>query len=234
MKIGIIVPTRNNRPDFLANCRRMIMAQTITPDVLTIVDDSPNSELCDITYRYRIGYDRLRGLGLDAIFFMEDDDWYSPDYIETMLYNWIKHGQPDLFGPNYTIYYHLYLNKYFKFDHDDRSSMMSTLMKPDLDFPWCADDEPYTDMFLWLVLKDRFSKVTFDPGKHICIGIKHGIGKVGGHFHNSRVHRFNKDDLDLNQVMDPASADFYTNYFARRPDQAEFVKNEITRHFNKY
>jgi hypothetical protein len=223
MKIGIIIPHRNNRPFFLMNCFRMIDAQTVKADIVELINESPLDEKVDITWRYKTGYDRLRNQGLDAIFLMEDDDWYAPTYLETMLHEWIKAGSPDIFGPNFTIYYHLMLKKYFKFDHDDRSSAMSTLIKPDMDFPWCPDSEPYTDMHLWKVIQN---KKLFKPDPFICIGIKHGIGLSGGQHHNTRIHRY-KYELDLKSFMDPESFRFYDEYFQKHPDEAEYVRKEI-------
>lgn len=222
MKIGVIIPHRNNRPHFLKNCFRMLDAQTVKPDIIELVNDSPRDAECDITWRYHTGYDRLRNKNLDVIFLIEDDDWYSPTYIETMLHQWISHGTPDIFGTDYTIYYHIYLKKFFRFDHDGRSSAMSTIIKPDLDFPWCDDNEPYTDLHLWKTLKG----IAFKPEWHICMGIKHGIGKSGGQNHLTRLHRY-KHDLEIRNIMDHESFVFYDKYFDMHPDEAEYVKQEI-------
>lgn len=228
MNIGIIIPHRNNRPHFLKNCFRMIDAQTVQPDHVELVNDSPRDEKIDITWRYRTGYDKLRNKGLDVIFLMEDDDWYSPTYIETMLHEWIKAGCPDIFGTDFTIYYHILLKKYFKFDHDDRSSAMSTLIKPDLNFEWCVDSEPYTDIHLWKVLDGK----VFHPDPLICIGVKHGIGKTGGFHHNSKIHRY-KHEMDISTFMDPESFRFYDTYFDMHPDEAVYVQEQIKKNFIK-
>lgn len=226
MKIGIIIPDRNDRPLFLQNCLRMINNQTIKPDIIELVNDTPlnfngdgysepDKEICDITWRYRTGYDRLRNKRLDGILFMENDDWYAPNYIETMFKEWEKQGRPNVFGTNYTIYYHLKERGYFTMNHIHRSSAMSTLIKPDLKFNWCVDHEPFTDLHLWKVIKG----ITFNPGKHICMGIKHGIGLCGGRGHVDRLHRYSNNspkDVDfsfLKQHMDEESFLFYTNYF---------------------
>jgi len=229
MKIGVIVPDRNDRPKFLANCLRMIDAQTMRPDIIKVVNYPTPSHIPndkpDITWRYRIGYQELIGQGLDCILFMENDDYYADDFIETMITEWIKAGRPNLFGTDYTIYYHIKLNKYEKLDHHIRSSAMSTLIKPDMTLNWGNDMNPYTDSWLWL--SSRLNGITFHPSKHICLGIKHGVGMVGGRYHTDdyivsgqkRKGDFNKyktDDSNLDFLranMDPISFDFYTNYF---------------------
>lgn len=228
MKIGVIIPHRNNRPHFLKNCFRMIDAQTVQPDKVLLVNDSPINEKKDITWRYRNGYDQLRNKGFDALFLMEDDDWYAPDYIEVMINEWIRRGTPDLLGLDYTIYYHLLLKKHFIFNHPTRSSAMSTLIKPDLDFQWCPDHDPYTDIHLWNILKGQ----TFHPEKHICCGIKHGIGMSGGQLHNTRVYRY-KTPMDISEFMDKESADFYLNYFETHPDELKYVQQEISQNVYK-
>lgn len=215
MKIGVIIPDRGDRPKFLENCLRMLKTQTIQPDIIELVDDIPLNDNCDITWRYRTGYDRLRNKDLDIIAFIENDDWYAPDYLETMINQWVNFGKPDVFGTNYTIYYHIKLFSYLTMNHDTRSSAMSTIIKPDLDFAWCPDHEPYTDMWLWNKLKG----IVFHPEKHICLGVKHGVGLCGGRSHVDRLERYSnvgQTDFDktfLSATLDKESFEFYSNYF---------------------
>ncbi len=209
MKVGIIIPDRNDRPDFLGNCLRMIAAQTLRPVIVELVNDKPISDNVDITWRYKLGYERFWKHDVDVIALMENDDWYSPDYLEIMVREWNKHGQPDIFGPNHTIYYHLKLRSYFRFNHDERACAMNTFIKPYLAFPWCVDHEPYTDTFLWGMLKG----VTFEPEKHLCIGMKHGVGRLGGRMHIDRLHRFNiPDNGFLKNTLDAESFSFYNSF----------------------
>ena len=217
MRIGIIIPDRNDRPLFLKNCMRLIQAQTLQPEIIELVNYEAESENVDITQRYRRGYDNLRNKGLDVIALIENDEWYSHDYLEIMVNGWVNNGKPDIFGTNYTIYYHIKLFAYFTMHHLTRSSAMSTLIKPDLNFKWCVDDQPYTDLHLWSVLKG----VTFKPNKTICLGIKHGVGLCGGVNHVDKLHRFtNKDEkfVYLHKHMiqehdDFESFNFYTQYY---------------------
>lgn len=212
MKIGVICPDRGDRPRFLQNFKRMLNYQTLQPDEVMIVDFPPTDDNYDITKRYRIGYEEMSKRGVDLIAFMENDDWYSCNYLEEMVLQWHRNYQPDIFGTNYTIYFHLKLNAYFTMNHKLRSSAMSTLIKPNLEFEWCKDSEVYTDIHLWYNIP---KKLTFKPEKHICLGMKHGVGKFGGRNHVDRMNRYvNKDGLALlKETMDKESFDFYTNYF---------------------
>ena len=101
VRIGVIIPTRGDRLMLLENSLRLLGKQTVKPDRVLVIDEEPKSDECDITYRYRTGYEKMTDV--DVIFFWEDDDWYIDDYIETMLKEWEKAGRPDLMGTRYTI-----------------------------------------------------------------------------------------------------------------------------------
>jgi hypothetical protein len=155
---------------------------------------------------------------LDLIALWEDDDYYSPKYLETMVEHWLIKDKPDIFGTEYTIYYHIRLRKYFTMTHKTRASAMNTLLKPGLKINWPVDHEPFTDLFLWTM--SRLQGKTFNPGRHISIGIKHGVGLMGGKTHVDRFERYEPprgtSDLDfkfLKENMDAESFEFYSNYF---------------------
>lgn len=208
ISIGVIVPTRSDRPGFLSNLVRMLEAQTMQYDYISVQDYKPESDQKDITQRYKRGYNHLNEINVDVIALMEDDDYYAPDYLETMVREWDAYGRPDIFGTNYTIYYHLKLKKYFTMNHPDRASAMNTLIKPNLKINWPADNEPYTDMALWGQLKG----MTIRPPRVISVGMKHNVGLCGGHNHNDRLHRYKFDDDGfLASTLDKKSFEFYSN-----------------------
>lgn len=225
MKVGVIIPTRGDRPLFKKNCLRLLQNQTLPPNTILFVDQPPESEECDITKRYRFGYDYFRGKDFDVLAFMEDDDWYHSQYLEIMIQKWQEHGRPELFGTNYTIYYNIRLFRYFTMRHTQRSAAMSTLIKPDMNFTWCKDSEAYTDSHLWfsathLSTKKRLISNVFKPEFNICLGIKHGVGKTGGLNHLTALHRYiganATDDRSkdfLMKTVDVESFEFYCNYF---------------------
>ena len=211
MKIAVLIPTRGNRPELLENCLRMIRNQTVQPDHIEVVNDTPLSKERDITLRYRLGYERLRNKSFDVIFLMEDDDYYSPEYIETMLSAWNDAGRPNIFGTSYTIYYNIGLFAWHPMAHNTRSSAMSTMIAPNLNLTWCVDNDPFTDIHLWRTVKGK----VFTPEKHICLGIKHGTTMTGGKSHVDRLHRYINKDKDhkfLYENMDIESYNFYSNF----------------------
>lgn len=214
MKIGIIIPDRSDRPDLLKNCLQMIQRQTLKVEYFQLMNYEPLDSSCDITQRYRTGYELLGLISdIDLIAFIENDDWYAPDYLEYMVGEWEKAGRPDLFGTNYTIYYHLKLKKYFTMRHNSRASAMNTLIKPKLKFQWCADNEPYTDLHLW-TKEHGFTKHVIEPNHIISVGMKHGTGLCGGRSHVDRLHRFiNADNGFLKNTLDSESFEFYNNLY---------------------
>jgi hypothetical protein len=193
MKIGVIIPTRGDRPQFLDTALQQMQYQTLKPDMVKVVDFEPVQCICDITKRYRVGYDYFKGKGYDIIALIEDDDFYRKDYLETMVLEWIKAGKPNIIGQTQTIYYHLDLKSWFVMNHTRRSSAMNTMIKPDLDIDWGVDHDPYTDLKLWHQFYGKSHHI-FKPKDIICIGIKHGIGMSGGQFHTTYLDRYvNKD-----------------------------------------
>lgn len=221
MRIGIIVPDRGDRPLFLENCRRIISEQKLLfPDMLhyEIIDQKEvePSDSVDIVQRVRIGYDKFTRVGADIIFIMENDDWYSTDYLQTMIDAWESFGSPDLFGTCYTVYYHMQLKAYNTMEHHQRSSLMNTMIRPGLDIKWPVDIEPYLDLHLWQMPSIK-TRVVFKPEKHISIGMKHNIGKCGGALHavDKKSERWyeNPDNGFLKATLDADSFEFYNNYF---------------------
>jgi glycosyltransferase involved in cell wall biosynthesis len=214
MKIGVIIPDRNDRPEFLQNCLRMMKAQTLQPSFILVVDMPAKSDACDITFRYRTGYQFFDQLNYDVLAFIENDDYYHPTYLETMVREWEKAGKPDLFGTNQTIYYHIWLRKYMTMFHSERSCMMNTLIVPGMKFIWPLDHDPYTDQWIWMEnISGIQSKKLFTPEKMISFGIKHGVGKVGGGSHTTDLDRYDNDDPLLIWLKENTDAESYRFYF---------------------
>jgi hypothetical protein len=178
--IGAVIPTRGDRSIFLSRCLEMMYSQTMTIDLIHVVSEAPKSEEKDITYRYKKGFEYLFKEGCEVVFLIEDDDFYAPNYIETMFHHWKLNGKPEAFGLGSTTYYHLQRKMYTTMMHPNRSSAFSTMVTEavlDMDFP--ADNEPFLDLEIWKQLDGK----TFYVPKPICLGIKHGVGACGGRGH---------------------------------------------------
>ena len=82
VRVGVLIPDRGDRPKFLAQCLAMMNRQTLRPVHIELVNDTAMSNAVDITWRYRLGYERI-GASVDVIAFIENDDWYHPQYLAT-------------------------------------------------------------------------------------------------------------------------------------------------------
>lgn len=218
-KIAVVIPDRKDRPQFLENCLLQMRNQTLKPGIIHLVNFEPQNDKVDITKRYRIAYENLRNSGFELIAFIENDDAYANNYLEVMFNEWIKAGRPDLFGTTYTHYYHIKLKYYFTMFHYERSSMMNTFIKPDLNFKWCDDTVAYTDMHLWDNCKE-LTRALITPEKPIALGIKHGYGLCGGMSHNDKLDLYigprGKEDNNaelLKSVCNDSAFEFYNSFY---------------------
>jgi hypothetical protein len=191
IKIGVVIPTIKGRELFLNNCLRMLANQTFQPHYTTLIDYDLKQNFVDLALRYRIGFmECFQFQNCDVVLCIEDDDWYSKDYIQTMINEWAKANKPGIFGVGETYYYHIFAQKYLRLAHSNRASMFSTLvtnevLKVSIDYK-----DPYLDVYLWKTLRGA----TFIPRSPIAIGIKHGIGAVGGGAHQVDSKHYQTQD----------------------------------------
>ena len=215
MNIAVVTPIKGDRPNFLHALNRMLDEQTIQPDTHIVVDDKHESVCADVTWRYRIGIGRALKAGADFILFMEDDDWYSPMYIQKMAMRWVEVGTPKLFGIEDTVYYHIRYGKYRHLVHPLRASMMSTAISKDFHTTYCADNNPFLDLHFWRSTP-RLGKVTVLFEERICLGIKHGLGAVAGGAHKGSGTWYNQGNVDtdgsyLKSLVSDELLTFYNN-----------------------
>lgn len=205
MKVGVIIPDRNDRQKFLEHCKFMLSKQTMQPTFIEVVNFVNPTNNFDLTQRVRIGFDRLKNI-CDCVLIIENDDYYSENYIETMVNTWIELGKPELLGTDYTYYYHVFKKQYRKLVHKGRASLMNTLINTNLNVNWCDNNEVYLDLHIW----KKHNGMTFTPEVPIAVGIKHGIGLCGGNGHNGMQFQENDFDLQfLKSIVDKESFNFY-------------------------
>lgn len=207
-KIGVLIPTRGDRPKFLEHALYLLSKQIQKVDFIEVVDDIPNSNQKDITYRYRVGCERLVKKGADVIVFWEDDDWYHETYIQKMIEYWCSCSRPQIFGVSFTIYYHLKIRKWLRQNHEGRASAMNTIVTKDIvNFEWPDDSESFLDLILWKKLTGR----AIELASIKSIGIKHGVGLCGGGGHKNTMWYKNEDPgmRWLASHVDHKSLEFY-------------------------
>ena len=84
MVVGVIIPDRGDRPQFLKHLFFMLDRQTVKPDFIELVNYKAISKAPDLTPRIRFGFDSLKKKGCDVVLIMENDDFY-PRYNEAKL-----------------------------------------------------------------------------------------------------------------------------------------------------
>lgn len=224
MKIGIIIPDRCDRPKMTDNIWWQISQQKgVDKMVIAHINYPPRHEGYDITERYIEGYNKLRGQNIDMIACIENDDWYHPEYLITMFNEYERLRRPDIFGIEYTYYYHLKIKFYFKYLHAGRASMMCTCLKPDIEFNWPAPNVRFVDMWLWTHHEKWPVKTkVWNPEKVLAIGMKgHGEGKFGGTGHDNKMYRYViPDDGFLENNLSEEQLNFFNAYI---PDSSKQV-----------
>ena len=197
MKITCIIPTRGDRPNFVAQANHLIERQTYQPDDVMIIQSTNG-----ITGNYQRGIQNIKD-GL--IICWEDDDYYPKDYIERIVE---RYDGSDLMGFESTIYYHIKQRKYKEMIHPGRSSMFQTIIKAGIKIKYPEDSEPFLDLRLW---QDKNHSRQLISGPSLAIGIKHGMGKTIGAGHRLNFP-YDKDDQDLLALRMMTDNDpFYTN-----------------------
>lgn len=215
MKIGVLIPTQGARPNFLKKAIRYAENQTIKPDVIEVVNDKSGLKI-DLTWRYRLGFERIKSR-CDMIFIFEDDDFYREDYIEYTLKEWEANGKPEIIGSAITHYYHLLVRKYWKHIHPGRASMYATAITSEainkINFP--ADTDIKLDLRVWSQLKGY----TYHDKELRTLGIKHGLGITGGIGHRHDHIIYQTKDLEnewLRKIVGQDNVNEYNRIISKR------------------
>lgn len=218
--------------------------QTRKPDQWLIIDDgkqpyAPDYE-CDYYYREPSEEDpeftmvtnlqeAIHMIEGDVILFMEDDEYYAPRYIETMVNN-IK--DYDLAGICRSKYYHLPSRCYYVHNNYDHASLAQTMIKRKLldDIEQMSVENQFIDVKLWGVNVNAMFKpyrpksvdngfavnngkgFLFDDGDSDClyVGMKGMPGRGGIGSGHKGMGRFDNGGMKLKQWM-PKDFDTYWN-----------------------
>lgn len=171
------------------------------------IDHKPSHSGMDLVPRVRLGIESARAAGVDRVAIVESDDFYSADYLSHINLN-----DYDAFGWGTTTYYHLRNRTWQKNYHQDtHSSLFCTAFKLSMidGFRWPPDDHPWLDIELWKYFRGK--NAFLSQAEPPCIGIKHGIGKVGGKAHKMEMKNRDPDLLWLKENVDAQAYEFYSN-----------------------
>jgi hypothetical protein len=116
-------------------------------------------------------------IAFDKILFFEDDDWYSPRYIETML-GQLQHA--DIVGEAPARYYHVPSRRYWKLSNSVHASLCQTGIRSDL-LPIFENvlherKQEFIDVRLWQECRQASQVLT---PTELSVGIKGLPGRPG-------------------------------------------------------
>ena len=237
MKISIITATGNRRLAFKI-CQEWIKRQTLQPDEWIVVDDCEEPTRCTMGQKvirpkpfWRPGQmtlqrnllEALKIVTGDIILIIEDDDWYSPNYIENMVkkFETLSEGKPIgnsslLIGEGVSLYYNIRNYTYHYFNNLNYSSLFQTAFTKDL-IPQINNlltkyiDHLYFDGNLWRDI-ENCNKIVFLTKSPWSIGMKGLRGKRVMHTfgHDKELCFLDEKYLYfLEKIMGKKDADFY-------------------------
>jgi hypothetical protein len=209
--VTLITPT-GDRPEAFELTRKWISDQTVEPDQWIVVDDG----FTPLPLHLRAGVDYIRrsptkgeGCTLNAnlttalphikgrkIFIIEDDDWYGPNYIKTML-GYLE--TYDLVGEGNARYFNLCSMKGQKVNNEVNISLCQTGFDISLlpTFKECIPGDPFIDIRFWrTVLDNKYIFFDSDDKLHLHCSMKGLKGRRGiAMGHNPNDPFFNRKTI---------------------------------------
>ena len=223
--ISVITPT-SDRGFAFALCEQWMKRQTIKPDEWIVVDSGHRPVITTLGQKHILTKQNLSptidfllnvktGLlqaKFDKILFIEDDDWYSPTYLEEMSALLDYH---ELVGQRPARYYHLHSGSFKIFPNDYHASLSQTGIKNSMVLQMLSHIhdlkktcDKYLDMRLWIFGSNK--KLV---EKYSSVGIKGLVGKKGlgdGHNPNSMLYKDSIDKTTLKNWIGDDLAFYYS------------------------
>lgn len=200
--ITLLTPT-GGRPEAFALCEHYMSRQSVRPDQWIVVDDceihttltrgqvsvrvEPFWEPGQMTLPRNIkaGLETALGIGSDVVIIIEDDDWYHPDYIKTVM---DRLNEVSLAGEGKAKYYNVRTHRSIVHRNTRHASLCQTAFRSECipEIINLIDRNPcqkYLDLDIW---KLNFSKRVWRD-KTTCVGIKGMPGRGGiGYGHDDQ------------------------------------------------
>lgn len=201
--ITLITPT-GGRLEAFKRCEFYMSRQTIRPDQWIVVDDHESATECtmnqhvirpspfwkdgDMTLPRNILSALTSGMiSKGIVIIIEDDDWYSPNYLETCVQR-IKNF--DLIGEGRAKYYNVRNHHLMIHSNVRHASLCQTVFDCRIiDKVITVIQKNLNQKFLDLKIWDLpVSKKIYTDGKSTCVGIKGMIGRSGiGYGHTDKM-----------------------------------------------
>jgi hypothetical protein len=225
LRVTVITPT-GDRPEAFALCERWISQQTYTGQIQWIVvDDGIEPTTCTMGQHYirqrpmphhslcrnlRAAIPHIEG---ECIFVVEDDDYYSPHYLSTMVG---RLQRADLVGELGAKYYYL---RHRSFRHNHQSEHHASLCRTGMTravlgtLERCAQGwHPSVDLRLWRAWKgSTFTWRDADGTQSLCVGMKGVEGRQSRGWKPSRNAVRDTDLKTLEKWVGKEAAEIYRN-----------------------
>jgi hypothetical protein len=218
--ITLITPT-GDRPEAFAMCEYWVSRQTPTEEIQWIVIDDGKAETC-VTHgqeyvrrqpqksdpKHTLLINIQKAIPLikgNKVLIIEDDDYYSPNYIETMS-KWLESA--DLVGERGAKYYYLEDRRYYFWSRHQHASfcrtgftnkVIETLSNTlqGMDRGDCT-----LDLNLWENFTgSKFLQPASGSGQCLCLGIKQMPGRPGGTHTPPRDAQYDTDSMRIQEWL---------------------------------
>lgn len=226
-----------HRPEAFTLCEKYVERQTVKPSQWLVLDDDEIPTVCTMGQEYHY-WPECRGRGSlarkikralteklitgDAIVFIENDDWYAPDFIQ-----WCIAGLRNfsIYGEGRALYYNVKHRYWFEHQNLRHASLCATAIRGDF-FPLLltqcmSSDEPYVDELLWrrCTTQNRVADPYAHPSRfRRSVGIKGMPGKSGyggGHRGRDKAAVDDLTQIKLRSLIGK-DADFYASFYDSR------------------
>ena len=201
MNITLVTPTCD-RPETFTLCEKWMKRQSIPYHQWIVLDDGRQPAELTLGQTHLCFGDATRGkhslsrklkllmrqreiITGDAIAFIEDDDWYSRDYLEVATKRLRQDGGYSMIGEGKALYYNVRNSRWHLHGNDQHASLAQTVLCrrafDDLSKVVEHDDDPFVDVRLWR--DSKYARKVFlpEPDRPTLVGIKgiyqgYGIG----------------------------------------------------------
>jgi hypothetical protein len=172
-----------------------------------------NTQARNLNAGMRVLTDNFKKKDISAVFIIEDDDWYRPNYLEKMVDHLKGY---DIAGEKNCIYYNVQYRRYVRHDNIFHSSLFQTAFVWD-EIPRFSRicDNPskvatfYIDVQMW---HEGKRKNLFNDG-NLGVGIKGMPGRLGiGAGHSKWLAMYNDPDLNYLRSIIGDDAQLYEGF----------------------
>jgi len=239
--IALITPT-GTRPTQIQLCANFMKHQDYEGEVLWVIIDDGNPSTTNFIpvdfkknwkivklypgVKWKFGMNTqcsnlLEGLkivkkynNIDLIFIIEDDDYYSSQYLRKM---YEKLDSCVLIGEQFSFYYNPVRRGYLLNRNTTHSSLFQTAFVPSL-IPTvekiCSAKVKFVDVRLYKKSEIPAEKIKFFSGENLAIGIKGMPGRFGiGIGHRPHLHLVPDPDMDKLKELIGNDYIYYMKYY---------------------